>query len=290
MSINNQNERLTIGTILGKTVPYLAKKGLPNPKLEADLMLAAVLDLPRVKLYSDWEKPLEQYEVDAYRQFLAKRLQGCPLAYLTGKKSFLSWDFKVTADVLIPRPETELLVETVVERFKDYKALRGVDVGTGSGILAVSLAKLLPDSNWIGVDLSAAAVAVAAENAMSLGVADRVTICHGDLLEAWLGQEPGFDLIVSNPPYIPEAEIDNLQPEVRQEPRLALTGGVDGLDIYRKLVPQGAVCLKTGGILAVEHGYDQREALLEIFTNNGFEVEALRDLSGLDRVIIGVMK
>lgn len=283
MSINN----LTIGVILSKTLPYLASKGIPNPRLEADLMLAAVLNLTRVAIYSQWDRPLEPGEVQRYRELIVKRVQGWPMAYLVGKKSFLSWEFNVNPAVLIPRPETELLVEAVYERVKDYSHVRGMDVGTGSGVIAIALAKMLPVSTWLGVDISAAALEVARINAVDLGVADRVSFIQGDLVGPNVAASSLWDVIVSNPPYIPGNQIETLQREVRREPLLALDGGVDGLEIYRRLVPLAVSALKPGGWLAVEHGYDQKEVLLQMFQNEGLKCETLQDLAGIDRVVVG---
>lgn len=283
MSINN----LTIGTIITKTAPFLKERGLPNPRLEADLLLAGVLRLPRVKLYSEWDRPLEPTEVQQYREIIVKRVQGWPLAYLTGKKSFLSWDFNVTPAVLIPRPETELLVEAVVEAVKDRPEVKGIDVGTGSGIIAIALAKLLPGSYWYASDLSADALAVAESNAVQLEADQQILFIAGDLLEPVADSKEVFDIIVSNPPYIPSEEISALQPEVRKEPALALDGGRDGLDIYRKLLPQAWKLLAADGIIAVEHGFDQRIRLEELFKETGFTTKSIADLAGLDRIMIG---
>ena len=283
MSTNN----LTIGSIITKTVPFFKERGLPNPRLEADLLLAGVLKLPRVKLYSEWDRPLEPAEIQQYREVIVKRVQGWPLAYLTGRKSFLSWEFQVNPAVLIPRPETELLVEAVVEAVKGHTEITGVDVGTGSGIIAISLAKLLHGSSWYAIDISPEALGVAEANAVQLGVEQQIRFLKGDLLEPVAGSGVSFDLIVSNPPYIPSAEIGSLQPEVRQEPLLALDGGPDGLDLYRKLLPQARKLLKDDGIIAVEHGFDQRKLLEDLFRDAGFVTESKADLAGWDRVMIG---
>ena len=283
MSINN----LTIGSIITKTVPFFKERGLPNPRLEADLLLAGVLKLPRVKLYSEWDRPLEPAEVQQYREVIVKRVQGWPLAYLTGQKSFLSWEFQVTPAVLVPRPETELLVEAVVEAVKGRTGLTGVDVGAGSGIIAISLAKLLPGGNWYATDISTEALAVAEANAAGLGVEQQIKFLNGDLLGPVMDSGVSFDIIVSNPPYIPSAEIKNLQPEVGKEPLLALDGGADGLDLYRKLLPQARKMLKADGIIAVEHGYDQRNSLEDLFKESGFITESKADLAGWDRMMIG---
>jgi release factor glutamine methyltransferase len=283
MSTSNN---LTIAGILAKTIPYFKEKGLSNPRLEADLLLAAVLDLPRIKLYVDGDRPLEATEIGRYRELVARRAQGWPLAYLIGKKSFLSWNFNVTPAVLIPRPETEELVEAVVTAVAGRKHLTGVDIGTGSGAIVVSLAKLLPDSRWHAVDLSAAALAVAERNAVELGVADRICFIRGDLLQPLLDFGERFDLIVSNPPYIPSDEIGGLQPEVRREPALALDGGPDGLDLYRRMAPQMGQLLADGGLIALEHGYEQRESLEQLFQTAGFTTVSQTDLSGRERILL----
>ncbi len=283
MSINN----LTVGNIITKTVPFFKEKGLPNPRLEADLLLAGVLKLPRVKLYSEWDRPLEPVEVQQYREVIVKRVQGWPLAYLTGKKSFLSWEFDVTPAVLIPRPETELLVEAVMDAVKGRQDLIGVDVGTGSGIIAIALAKLLPGSKWYAVDLSPEALAVAEANAVQMGVGQQIRFITGDLLGPIFDISERIDIIVSNPPYIPSATINTLQPEVRKEPLLALDGGPDGLGVYRKFIPQASKLLAPDGVIAVEHGFDQRIKLEELFNESGFTPQSKSDLAGLDRIMIG---
>lgn len=285
-------ENLTIQDIINKTVPYLTEKGVPNPRLEADLMLAHILDWPRVKLYSQWDRSLEPKEVQRYREILIKRVQGTPLAYLTGKKAFLSWDFNVNHAVLIPRPETELLVEAAVDRLKNRSEIQGVDVGTGSGVIAISLAKLLPGSTWHAVDISKEAVAVATENANLLGVSPQITFLTGDLLEPVIPMtSPSkFDLIISNPPYIPSDEINTLQAEVQQEPWTALDGGADGLTFYRRLIPQAVKILAGDGYIILEHGFNQRPELEALMAQAGLACQSIPDLSGWDRVLIGHQK
>lgn len=279
----------TVRDILGKTIPYLSEKGMESPRLEADLMLAWVLGIPRIKLYSDPDRPLNSAELQCYREIIVKRVQGWPLAYLTGEKAFLSWDFRVTPAVLIPRPETELLVEKVVDLLKGRPGIRGIDVGTGSGAIGVTLAKLLPGSEWWAVDISNDALEVAGDNAIRLGVAERIRFMLGDLLEPVMDQGK-FDVIVSNPPYVPRDVIHSLQPEVKREPVSALDGGLDGLDIYRRLIPQTSGMLVKNGILAMEHGSDQRMPLEAILGDSGFEYQAFTDLAGLDRILIGKKK
>ncbi len=280
------SEILTIGRIIGKTVPYLKEKKIPNPRLEADLLLAKVLALSRVQIYSQWDRPLEKREIQHYRELLIKRVQGWPLAYLTESKGFLGWEFRVNPAVLIPRPETEMVVELAYEQVKTRPQLRGVEVGTGSGALVISLAKLLPQSQWRAIDISPEALAVARENAALLGVAEQIEFLEGDLLAPLEQEMEGFDLIISNPPYIPSAQIVTLQPEVRKEPRMALDGGEDGFAIYRRLFPQAARLLAPEGRLIVEHGYEQREGLQEMLSSLGMVYKGYQDLAGWDRIIM----
>lgn len=280
-------ENLSIGDVIPKTVSYFAGHGISNPRLEADLLLAKVLNLPRVRLYSAWDRVLTPAELQQYRELIAKRVQGWPNAYLVGKRAFLSWDFSVTPAVLVPRPETEILVEAVYDRVKSRQVVSGVDVGTGSGIIAITLAKLLPQSTWIALDISPEALEVARVNAKNLGVESRITFRCGDLLEPYLSEQMHFDLILANPPYIPTGDLPSLAPEVQKEPRQALDGGPDGLEVYRRLLPQAATLLNKDGFIAVEHGFDQLEPLEKLFRQEGLIPSPLRDLSGMDRVLIG---
>jgi release factor glutamine methyltransferase len=283
MSISNNP---TIAGILAKTIPYFRRKGIANPRLEADLLLAAVLDLPRVQLYAQWDRPLEPAEILRYRELVAKRVQGWPAAYLIGKKSFLNWDFIVTPAVLIPRPETEELVAAVVTALQGRAGLQGVEIGAGSGVIVISLAKAFPDSRWHAVDLAAEALSVAELNAGNLGVADRIRFLQGDLLQPLLDSGRRFDLIVSNPPYIPSAAIAGLQAEVRREPIMALDGGVDGLEFYRRMAPQIDRVLAADGLIALEHGYQQRGPLERLFRATGYRTESIQDMAGWDRILL----
>ena len=282
---------LTIGEILSKTILFLTERQIPNPRLEADLMLAKVLDQSRVKLYAQWDRVLNGVEVQNYRELILKRVQGWPLAYLTGKRSFLSWDFIVSPAVLIPRPETELLIEVVrgniQEHFKNKPQIIGIDVGTGSGVIAIALAKFFPQSTWYGSDISEESLQIANANAINLGVAPQLHFITGDLLEPLKTGPERYDIIISNPPYIPSSQIATLQKEVRQEPIQALDGGDDGLAIYRRLIPEAWELLADNGIIALEHGFDQRESLEKILIEQGFtSVTSFQDLAGLNRVLI----
>lgn len=285
---------LTVGEGIVKTASYLAGLGMPSARLEAELLLAFVLRCERINLYQNWDQPLTSQEVDDYRSVLRRRAQGVPMAYISGQKAFLGWDFQVDSAVLIPRPETELLVETALtvlnHKKPDYPEPRCADLGTGSGIIGISMAKLCSGISVDAVDISEKALMVAAENAKRLDVEERLHFWLGNFLEAIPAERigEGFDLIISNPPYIRKEEISGLSAEVRQEPTLALDGGEDGLDAYRTILLQLPGRLKTGGDLLVEHGHDQAALLTELFKDAGFDdVVSLKDLSGLDRVVWG---
>lgn len=285
---------LTVGEAVIKTAKYLSGLGMDSPRLEAELLLAFVLGWERVKIYQNWDCPLEEHEVSRYRETLVQRARGAPMAYIAGKKSFLSWDFKVSPDVLIPRPETELLVEMALRAIDAWnlpaQEIVCADFGTGSGIIAVALAKLRPGVRVDAYDISRGALAVARENAVLLGVGDQVTLIEGDMGQAPQVHAPqgGYHLVVSNPPYIPSGDLKGLSKEVKQEPQLALDGGDDGLHMYRLIIQGLPRTLRMGGQLIMEHGYDQAEALRKLLEPAGFEtVEEFSDLAGLPRVIWG---
>ena len=293
---------------------YLQRCGSPSARLDAEVLLGHVLGMDRVSLYVNHDRPLVPREVDAYREVLRARGRGMPVAYITGKKEFLRMTLAVTPDVLIPRPETELLVEAVVRRLQPLdRPLLLADVGTGSGAIAIGLARGLPRARVLAVDISPAAAAVARRNAAAQGVADRIVILEGDLLApvaAWLsgGTESagaggdhlnehgrytsGLDAVVSNPPYIPARDWEKLPRDVREfEPRVALDGGPDGLAVYRRLVPQAAAVLRPGGLLALEIGHDQENAvraLLEGDQWNAVRVE--KDYAGHPRVVLATRR
>jgi release factor glutamine methyltransferase len=274
----------TVLKLLRWTADYFAGRGLDAPRLDAELLLAATLGLDRVGLYVNFERPLQAGELAAYRERVRRRAGREPLAYILGQTEFWSLPLKVTPDVLIPRPETELLVEEALPRLSGRQQV--LDVGTGSGALAIALAHERQELTVTAIDISPAALAVAADNARSNGVAERIRFVQHDL-----GQLPPgpFDLIVANPPYIPSRELATLMPEVRDfEPQLALDGGVDGLDAYRALARQAGAILTAAGWLLVEVGSGQAAAVKELFAGAGLtESFAARDLAGIERVVGG---
>lgn len=246
-------ERWTVGRLLAWTTDYLTKHGAGSPRLEAEVLLAHARGSRRIELYTAFEEEPTAEVRERFRGLVKQRGAGTPVAYLVGKREFYSLEFEVTPDVLVPRPETELLVVALTDRVKQRGAAGGVriaDVGTGSGVLAVCAAKHVRGARVVAVDASPAALAIAARNAQRHGVADRVEFLEGDLLA---GVDGPFDYIVSNPPYVTTAELAALDPGVRDhEPRLALDGGPEGTTVIERLLPQAAERLAPGGVLLVE--------------------------------------
>jgi len=275
----------TIGSILKWSEQYFGSHGAETPRLDAEVLLSYLLGQKRIFLYVHFDQPLTAEELARYREMVKRRAAGKPVAYICGEKEFMRLTFKVTPAVLVPQPDTETLVEAVIERLKGKEGARIADVCTGSGAIALALAHYLPETSVAATDISADAVSIAKENAESLGLSERVEFREGDLL-APLSGEP-FDAIVSNPPYIPSVEIAGLPREVRAEPIIALDGGADGLDFYRRLVHESAALLKDSGFLAVECGDTQAGAIAEMAVTGGFgRTEIVHDLADKDRVVV----
>lgn len=256
-------------------------------RLDAETLLMNVLGRDRGYLYAHPELELSCRELNQYDQALTRRSGGEPLQYITCHQEFWGLDLQVTPAVLIPRPETEHAVEVALELMRRIESPpRIVDVGTGSGCIALALASELPQAIIQAVDISEEALEVARGNANRLGLSERVSFRHGDLLELFLGPNTEFDLVVSNPPYVGENEADKLQIEVRKnEPHEALFGGLEGLDIYQRLIPQAHQVLKPGGWLVMEIGYSQEQAIRELLTE-WEEGRSVPDLQGIPRVMV----
>lgn len=276
-------ETWTIRRVLDWTKGYLTEKGVENARLETEWLLSAALGLDRVGIYVNFDKPLNQEELALCRGLVARRAKREPLQYILGTQEFCGLDFAVTPAVLIPRHDTEVLVEEALRRAPHASTV--LDIGVGSGCIAVALAKQLPDAQVWGVEQSPEAIALAQRNVERHGV--RVTLFEGSLFEPFADQR--FDLIVSNPPYIPTTDLETLQPEVQEyEPRAALDGGADGLDFYRIIVPAAPEHLNPGGWLMVELGLGQAEAVLVMFSRAGFgDCFTAKDPNGIDRVVGG---
>ena len=278
-----KQEIWTIRRVLEWTKGYLAEKGVENARLEAEWLLAAATGHNRVGLYVNYDQPLTEAELAACRGEVVRRARREPLQYILGSQEFCGFDFTVTPAVLIPRHDTEVLVEEAVKRAG--AGARILDIGAGSGCIAVALAKALSGVEVWGVEQSAAALVVAEQNVERHGV--KVTLFEGSLFEPF--SDTRFDLIVSNPPYIPTADLETLQPEVRDhEPQGALDGGPDGLDYYRRIVPAAPAHLNPGGWLLVEVGIGQAPDVAGMFTAAGFtETFTARDPNQIDRVVGG---
>lgn len=274
----------TIGSILSWTTDYFQEKGLDTPRLDAEVLLAEVLKKDRLYLYVHFDQPLQDGELALFRQFVKQRAQRTPVAYILGSKSFMGFEFKVSPAVLIPRPDTEILVEDAYKRLERVEDPLFLDIGTGSGAIALSLLKLLPQAKAVALDVSPEALRIAKENAESLGVLNRVRFVLKDVHQGLTGS---YDAILSNPPYITEAEMQDLQPEVKQEPTLALVGGTDGLDFYRLLVQIGPRALKPSGFMSFEVGAGQAQRVADLGCQNNLEVQAiLEDYNPIERVVI----
>lgn len=275
----------TIRSVLQWTQSYFKEKTLDTPRLDAELLIGDALKVDRVRLYMDLDRPLTDAELADIRERVRRRGKHEPVAYITGKRGFWKLDLAVDARVLIPRPDTERLVELAVEVLQGREAPRVVDVGTGSGAIALSIAQERPDAAVLAIDVSPDALAAAEANAVTAGLTN-VAFARGDVLGPAQDFRP--DVILSNPPYIPSRECETLMPDVRQfEPRLALDGGADGLVIIRKLVAQAGALLPVGGALLFEIGHDQGEAAAALVQVDGrfAEVAVVKDYGGKDRVV-----
>ena len=281
----------TVARILKWTEEYFQKAKLDSPRLDAEVLLAHVLhQKERIYLYVHFDQPLEQHELSAYRECIKRRVQHEPVAYITGHRDFMGLDFKVTRDTLIPRPDTEILVEAVLQRLPAAgESCLLADIGTGTGAICLSLLNYLPHLQAVAVDISDKALAVARENSMALGLNERIKFLQGDLLAPLQKEGLLLKAIVSNPPYIPRQDIAALSQDVKgYEPMGALDGGEDGLDFYRRLLNGSADLLADDGFLAMEVGIHQArqlEALASGMKQWG-KCEILRDLAGIERVVI----
>lgn len=269
---------MTVLEAIQKSTEFLTKKGVDSPRLQTELLLSHLLKMPRMKLYLNFERTLNSTEVDQLRELVRRRSQREPLQHITGSTSFCGYEIRVNRDVLVPRPETELLAECAWEFLAARPApVSALDFGTGSGCLAIALAAKFPAAQVVALDISEAALAAARANAAQNQVAERIQFLCGDGFAA-LPAGTTFDLIVSNPPYIPTAEIATLQPEVRDfDPHGALDGGADGLDFYRRLAREAREFLRPGGKIMLEFGDGQAPDIRALFENQKWIVEAVKD-------------
>ncbi len=268
----------------------LEAAGLAGPVIDARLLVEAAADATRADIVGDPYRALTPEQEDTLETYLTRREHREPVSHILGRKGFWKIMLRVNANVLTPRPDTETVVELVLRDFPEHAAWSVLDLGVGSGAILLAILAERPAARGLGIDVSEEALAVARDNAASLGLAGRLALLRGDWTTG-LG-DGTFDLVVSNPPYIATEVIETLEPEVRvHEPRLALDGGEDGLDHYRTLAPEILRVLKPGGRFAVEIGYDQKDAVEALFREAGAQdVATFRDLSDHDRVVAGAKK
>jgi len=274
---------------LREATAALDAAGIESARQDAEWLLAAVLGLERFAPYLDSGAELDPEAAERYRALSSRRARREPLQYLLGHEDFHGLRLAVTRDVLIPRPETEGLVEWAVEALRDRPAAAIADVGTGSGAIACALARIRPDLRIVAVDRSLAALAVAARNVRRLGLAGQVSLLAGDLLEPLRSGSERLSMVIANLPYVPTASVGRLPAEVsRFEPPLALDGGSDGMSLTRRIITQAPRRLQSGGWLMLEIGEDQAGALASLMAAEGFAgIEARRDLTGVERYIAG---
>ena len=303
----------TIQKLLNWITKYLTERSIDSPRLSAELLLSGVLELKRIELYTQFDKPVTKQQLDKLHDLVRRAGQNEPVAYLIGKTEFYSLEFNITADCMIPRPETEMLVQRAIE-FLRTRAVRnstsgktmqrvqisnGVrpgtqlvcDLCTGSGCIAVAIAKNFPDARIIATDICDAALNVAAENVEKHQLKDRIKLLHGDLFDPIMPQldVDKFDLIVCNPPYVSAAEYEKLDKNVKDyEPKIALFAGADGLDIYRRICEKAEQFLKSDGGLMLEIGFAQGQAVRELLEQTGAfaEITIEKDLHNNDRIAI----
>ena len=307
------NELWTISRILQWTEQYFRSKGIESSRLDGEVLLSHILGCDRMYLYVNFDRPLDKAELDAYRPLVIKRASGYSVAAITGHKEFMGLDFHVNEHVLIPRPDTETLIEDLLDLYDMDASLRILDLCTGPGTILLSLLHYLPNATGVGVDISNTALAVAEDNRMSLELADVSRFCESDIkqlleqLNVGKGTEYGalldtcktlfgeelsslegiFDVLVSNPPYITTAEMKTLAQEVLHEPHIALYGGDSGLEFYVPIIREGWRFVKNGGYLAIEIGQGQEEAVSKLAAETGCYGEAVyqQDIAGIIREV-----
>ncbi len=283
VSTHDQSDATPIGQLLDWGARLLASSSA-SPRLDAEVLMADLVCWPRSTVMAFPGRTLPQGMTDEFRGLIRRREEGTPLAYLTGRREFYSLDLRVSAETLVPRPETELLVDQLLERVRPIEAVSILDLGTGSGAIALAIKRQRPDARVVAVDWSAAALSVAIDNGNRLKI--QVEWLLSDWFEALEGRL--FDFIVANPPYVERGDPRLVSGDLRHEPRMALDGGVDGLDSIREIIAGAPRVLAPGGTLLLEHGYDQAPAVARLFRALGFRrIETYKDLAGQDRTTVG---
>ncbi|MGH1365326.1 MAG: peptide chain release factor N(5)-glutamine methyltransferase [Calditrichia bacterium] len=284
-------EAWTVKKALQWTTGYFESKQIPEPRLGAELLLAHILQCKRLELYLRFDSILTPNERATYREVIYRRVEREPVQHILGYTEFMGYPIKVSREVLVPRPETEQLVDKLVEFCREHRIQdpRIVDIGSGTGCIAIALKHLMPEASITAIEKSGKALELAKQNAAENNV--DVQFISGDVFEVFNGEAGSFNLIVTNPPYITQGDYDKLEPEVKNfEPIEALVGGADGLDFYRRLAPLAKKLLSDDGSLFMEVGYDQAEAVAALFAREGFKTNTAKDYNQIDRVVFAHRK
>jgi release factor glutamine methyltransferase len=283
---------ITVLESINLSAQYLNQKGIESPRTNAELLLANILGCKRLELYLSFDRPLSEVELQKYREQIKRRGSFEPLQYITGKVEFYGLELRVNPSVLIPRPETELLVENILNQFPKEKKLLILDIGCGSGNIAITLASNLSAAKIVSTDISAEALKVAEENSKINNVSGRIKFVNHDILKNDLNNFPMFDIVVSNPPYVSKENFSSLQQEIRDfEPQIAVTDDNDGYTFFRTIAKKAQTKLKEDGKLFFEVAQGQSEEVVQILMKNNYKnIRVIKDYQNIDRVIFGEKK
>ena len=281
---------LTILGVITKSTEYLDRKGIESPRANAEILLANILNCKRLELYLMYDKPLRDSELNSYREYLKRRSNYEPIQYITGSVEFYTLELKVTPAVLIPRPETEILVDVIIDSVKKEDELFILDFGSGCGNISIALAENLPNVHVTGIDISKDAIMIANENLEKYQLNGRVNFVNGDILKFNVNDFLNYDIIVSNPPYVSQNDYLNVQKEIKNfEPKIAVTDFSDGYKYFVKIITLASEILKSGGKLFFEMGEGQSKKINELLVKNNYKkIYVFKDYQKIDRVISGV--
>lgn len=283
---------ITVLDVIKLSTEYLQKKGVESPRANAEILLAEILKCKRLELYLAFDKPLAENEIQIYREAIRKRGLRIPLQYIVGNVEFYGLKLIVNENVLIPRPETELLVEKIINESDKSASLKILDIGVGSGNISLSILKNLPNTNVVSIDISESALGVAKQNAELNSLLDRIELKLFDIMNGDLNSLGKFDLIVSNPPYVSVSDFESLEPELKvHEPRIALTDNSNGVSFYKNIIEVSDQILSKHGKIYFELGMGQSQQVKNLFEQKGFvNITITKDYSGIDRIICGELK
>ena len=297
--LENKYRFQTVGQALKNIQKIFKNKGIINSEREAEILLSYSLEMNRSEIYLNSDRVLKDIEKTQLEKKIQKRIEKIPLQYVTKHQEFMGMDFSVEKGVLIPRPETEILVEEVIKKLKNYKCfnkLEAADLGTGTGVIAISIAKFIDNITVYATDISKKSLQIALKNAQKHASKDKIIFLQGDLFEPFMGRikKNSLDGIISNPPYIDSYDFKLLPPEIKDnEPKIALFGGIDGLDYYRTIIRKSPQYLKKNGFMALEVGLNQSKMVKELIVreNNFYQnIEIIKDYLGIERVVIAYRK